>query len=324
MKRKAYMKSCEISEVRTVRLGGYDQKISIEGKKRDLPVVICLHGGPGLPVPFGVGCRGLMPEWTDRAIMVYWDQLGCGINNYNLDNSFCVQSFVDMTVDLIGEIKRIFPRNKLFLFAISWGSALALKAAVAAADLLNGVVVYGQIIKNLFFNEQVYASLEHAPKKVRSRVAEIRADGISCEYKVLDRNLRDLTLYLRKYTNGYNNRSAKGIATGKFVKGILTSPDYTFRDFKAIMNNGYRKNESIWQELLAIDLSDCLARVEIPYLIFQGDTDLVTCTDTAVQTAQECGNANVQVKVLKQSGHFPSALAMNEVCAELFALTERA
>jgi len=80
MKRKAYMKSCEISEVRTVRLGGYDQKISIEGKKRDLPVVICLHGGPGLPVPFGVGCRGLMPEWTDRAIMVYWDQLGCGIN----------------------------------------------------------------------------------------------------------------------------------------------------------------------------------------------------------------------------------------------------
>lgn len=29
----------------------------IEGKNKDLPVVITLHGGPGTPIPFSVGCR---------------------------------------------------------------------------------------------------------------------------------------------------------------------------------------------------------------------------------------------------------------------------
>ena len=72
--RKQYIKSCEVSEVVTLTLGGYEQKVLIEGKRKDLPVVITLHGGPGSPVPFSVGCRGLFPEWTSKAIMVFWDQ----------------------------------------------------------------------------------------------------------------------------------------------------------------------------------------------------------------------------------------------------------
>ena len=31
----------------------------IEGKSKDNPIVITLHGGPGTPIPFSVGCRGL-------------------------------------------------------------------------------------------------------------------------------------------------------------------------------------------------------------------------------------------------------------------------
>ena len=77
--RKKYIQSCEVSEIAEVSLGGRVQKIAIEGKSKNLPVVIALHGGPGSPVPFSVGCRGLFPEWTDKAVMVFWDQLGCGI-----------------------------------------------------------------------------------------------------------------------------------------------------------------------------------------------------------------------------------------------------
>lgn len=117
--RKNYIKSCEVSEVAEVELGGYKQKIAIEGKSKSLPVVINLHGGPGSPIPFSVGCRGLFPDWTDKVIMVYWDQLGCGINNYKIDNGFKIENFVGMTVDLIKLIKSRFPGNKLFLFGMS-------------------------------------------------------------------------------------------------------------------------------------------------------------------------------------------------------------
>ena len=73
-KRKQIIEQNEISELHTFSLGGVPQKVLVEGKSRELPVVINLHGGPGSPIPFSVGCRGLFPMFTDRFIMVYWDQ----------------------------------------------------------------------------------------------------------------------------------------------------------------------------------------------------------------------------------------------------------
>ena len=113
--RKAIIEGNKISEIYDWSLGGYNQKVLIEGKDTSLPVVITLHGGPGTPIPFSVGCRGLFPEFTDRFIMVYWDQLGCGINNYVIDESFTIDSFVQMTWELIQKVKELFTDNKLFI-----------------------------------------------------------------------------------------------------------------------------------------------------------------------------------------------------------------
>ncbi len=35
-------------------LGGYTQKVLIEGKSKNLPIVIVLHGVPRTPIPFPV------------------------------------------------------------------------------------------------------------------------------------------------------------------------------------------------------------------------------------------------------------------------------
>lgn len=310
--RGAYISSCEVSEIAEVTLGGYSQKIAIEGKSKSLPVVITLHGGPGSPVPFSVGCRGLFPEWTDAAVMVYWDQLGCGINNAAVDN-LNTEAFVDMTVDLVGEIKKRFPENKLYLFGISWGSVLALKTAVRVPELLNGVLVYGQVLKNLFFNDEVLSAFESAPKGKKLAVHNIIKTNTDCEYKVLDANMKKLYKLLKKHTNAYTNKNSKPLAVGKIVKGLIASPDYTFKDFKAIVNNGYRQNEILWRELLEADLTDELSKVRVKYLLLQGDTDIITSTKFLL--SEDFGNENVTVRVIKNSGHIPSAAAMEE-CIE--------
>ena len=311
--RKQYIESCEVSEVVTVDLGGFAQKIAIEGKKRDLPVVICLHGGPGSPVPFSVGVRGLFPEWTDRAVMVYWDQLGCGINNRKIDDSFTIDSFVQMTCDLVGEIKNRFPQNKIYLFGVSWGSILALKTVLRIPEMLNGALIYGQFLESNFFSEEVEAAFSSAPEKVKNQVSAIVKTGADCKYKILNKNLKKLFHYLNQYTNAYENKNAEPTPVGEIVKGLLFSPDYRFRDFMAIVKNGYQKNKSLWGELVKIHLAPCLSKVKIPYVMMQGDTDIVTSTALVVQAAQESGNEKVSVKTVKDSGHIPSKSAMEEV-----------
>lgn len=311
-KRNKYIKSCEISEVTTVRLGGFEQKILIEGKSKSLPVVIMLHGGPGSPVPFSVGCRGLFPEWTDKVVMVYWDQLGCGINNYELDDNFHIDNFIEMTCNLIHYIKQRFPENRLYLFGVSWGSILALNAALRESEKIDGAFVYGQVLKNLFFNEEVARSFDSAPQKARQTAQKILESGTDCEYEVLNKNLKKLYKLLSKYTNAYFNKNAKRAPIGKIVLGLLTSPDYSFKDFKAVIKNGYANNSTLWKELLNIDLTPQLSEVKIKYLLLQGETDIITSTANVLEAVERCENKNVTVKIVKKSGHMPSAEAMDE------------
>jgi pimeloyl-ACP methyl ester carboxylesterase len=159
MKKKIIKSNNEISELCSFSLGGYQQKVLIEGKTRDNPIVITLHGGPGTPIPFSVGCRGLFPVFTDEFIMVYWDQLGCGINNHVIDNSFSVDTFVQMTEELIEKIKVKFPNNKIMIFSTSWGSILSAKLLEKNPYAVDSVIACGQIIKNVFICDEVIDTL---------------------------------------------------------------------------------------------------------------------------------------------------------------------
>lgn len=321
-KRKKYIKNCEVSEVIAVKLLGYEQKISIEGKSNDLPVVLMLHGGPGSPVPFSVGGRGLYSEWTDKAIVVCWDQLGCGINNYEIDDGFHIIDFVNMTCELIDYIKQRFPANKLYLFGFSWGSVLALSAAVRMPEKLDGAFVFGQVLKNLFFNEEVGRAFDNAPQKARQTVKAILETGADCEYKVVDKNLKNLYRLLMKHTNAYSNKNSQRAPMGKIVFGLLTSPDYSFKDFQAVMKNGYIHNTTLWQELLKINLTPLLAEVKIKYCLLQGETDIVTSTANALNAVENCKNSNVSIKVVKDSGHMPSLQGMDECYNTLLRFIE--
>ncbi len=308
-KRKAPTAENEISELYTFSLGGYEQKVLIEGRNSALPVVITLHGGPGSPIPFSVGCRGLFPEFTDKFIMVYWDQLGCGINNHKIDEHFTVESFTDMTIDLIKEVKKLFPGNTVCLFAMSWGSLLSAKVLEKSGDIADAVVVYGQIVKNLFLNEEVLRALEASgmPRRKLELIKRIDKNNPS------PKDLQMISSGIRKYTDGYQNKKGRQAPIGRIVRGLLTSPDYKLKDLKTVILNGYRGNLSLWKEILTIDLSDILKNVRIPYIILQGDTDIVTSTEEIQRLVETAGNPFLKCQVVSNSGHMPGSEGMELV-----------
>lgn len=312
-KRKAIIENNKISELLTLKLGGYSQKILIEGKSDDLPIVITLHGGPGTPVPFSVGCRGLFPEFTDKFIMVYWDQLGCGINNYKIDSSFKIGNFVDMTSDLVEYIKNRFPNNKLLIFSTSWGSVLSALVSDSKPNDIDGVVASGQIIKNVFFNDEVMNALESsaAPKKKLEIIKNASSE------KVNPKVLQTINSCLTKYTEAYNNKQCKKAPLGSMIFGLMTSPDYSFADFRAVVDNGYRNNVSLWEEILKIDLSSVLTSVKIPYHIIQGETDIVASTKTVIEVVDGSDNENLTYDVVKNTGHFPGVEMMDMIFKSL-------
>lgn len=314
-KRKATIAANEISELRTYALGGYNQKVLIEGRVRTSPIVIFLHGGPGFPIPFCEGCRGMFPEITERYIMVYWDQLGCGINNYLIKDSFSVSSYVDMTVELIQNIKNDFPDNAISLFGVSWGSILAAKAVLRVPHLLYRVMTYGQVLRQLTFNEEVHQALasSNMPVKLQKQLS-----GIWKSKQHTVGELKQVMGWLQKYTEGYQAKAGGKLALGSIIYGILTSPDYSFKDFKAMVINGYGKNKSLLTELMTIDLTEVLHNIPLPYLILQGDTDIVTSTSMISTFVKTVENDNLSFIRVRHSGHIPSKSGMNYIIKDGF------
>jgi hypothetical protein len=311
--RKDTILNNQVSKVVTYKLGGYDQKVLLDGKYETNPVLIFLHGGPGAPIPFSEGCRGMFPQFTDRCIMVYWDQLGCGINNHVIDDSFTIDIFVDMTVDLIKAVKNDFPNNPVNLFAVSWGSVLAAKAAARVPELLNRVMIYGQVLKNLTFNQEVYDELKRSglsPKKQKLMDDMFHKDVHTIE------ELKQAADWIRKYTEGYQSKSGGKMPLGTIIRGILTSPDYSVRDFKAMVVNGYAKNKSLLSEMMKADLSKELSSVRIPYMILQGSTDIVTSTKTIGQFIEGSQNKNLVFYRVKNSAHMPSPNGIEKILSE--------
>ncbi len=322
MNRRKYSKSCQISEIRTYTLHGYEQKVLLEGESAESPLLLFLHGGPGSPIPFCAGSRGLFPEITKEFILVCWDQLGCGINDHVIDDGFSDADFTAMTVDLLHMLHRDFPNNPINLFGMSWGSFLAASAAAQAPELLHRVLVYGQITKQLFFNEVVFDALRRAslsPGK-SALVDTLQAKSID---EITPRDMALMSSLIRKYTEGYQTKRGDHTPIGKMLWGLLTSPDYTLKDCKALVINGTRKNRSLFDGLLRLDLSSLLDSVRVPYLILQGDLDIVTPTRFVQELVSASKNQNLRFQVLPNSGHIPSGKGMDAVMQTGFAFLKK-
>ncbi len=315
-KRKKYIESCQVSEIKTYNLNGYPQKILLEGKNNSAPIIIYLHGGPGSPVPFCAGSRGLFPEITDHFIMVYWDQLGCGMNDYPIGDTFSVDSYTRMTVDLIKAVHSDFPENPINLLGVSWGSILAANAAARVPYLLNHVAVYGQVTKDLFFNKEVFDTLEKAGL---NRKEQEKLEQLKTVNSIEQKEIMTMARLISRHTEGYKAKKGGKTPMGRIILGLLTGPDYTIKDFKAVAVNGTRKNQSLFQELIRLDLRDTLANITIPYLIMQGDTDIITSTKFIESFVIESGNDNLHFDLVKNSGHIPSGVGMAYVIEKGFA-----
>ncbi len=318
LNRKKIIKSNMISKICNFNLGGYSQKVLIEGKMENLPVVINLHGGPGMPVPFCVGCRGMFPEYTDKYIMVYWDQLGCGCNADESAKDLSVSNYVDMTIDLVHEIKKMFPNNKIILFAISWGTVLSSMALEREPKLVDGVLAWGQFVREPWLNNEVEQELKNhkiAPKKLE-RFKELTPEhfdinGLKFMYKIIN-----------KYTNGYTDRRFKPMPKAKLLWGYLASPDYRLGDLKTFMSNDTMMNISIYKELLLLDEIPILEKIEIPYMILSGESDIICATKASLVQLAKSKKENLSIVEIKNSGHIPSLAAFQQTGGYLKKLVE--
>ena len=128
----------------------------INGESADKPVLLFIHGGPGMP-EYWLTRR--YPFHPGRLFTVaWWEQRGSGLS-YEPDISpkaMTAERFVSDTLAVSDYLRDRFLKEKIYLMAHSWGSYIGLQAAAQAPHLYHAYIGVAQITHQIESEELAY------------------------------------------------------------------------------------------------------------------------------------------------------------------------
>lgn len=125
-----------IAVIETVTLGDAEQTLTIRGVDSTNPVLLILHGGPGMPSSPWASWNGYHAGLEENFVVVHWDQRGAG-KSYsevlNPDNMH-LENFINDALELTDILRERFGQEKIFLWGHSWGSGLGFATLMENSD----------------------------------------------------------------------------------------------------------------------------------------------------------------------------------------------
>ena len=146
-----------LSEKTFIDVHGVRQGMFIVSRDPTNPVLLFLHGGPGMP-EFFLAERyptGLEDDFT----VVWWDQRGAGLSYHDdiAPATLTVQQIVADTMEVTHYLRDRFGHEKIYLMGHSGGSFFGILAAAQAPELYHAYVGVAQMSDQLASETLAYA-----------------------------------------------------------------------------------------------------------------------------------------------------------------------
>ncbi|MEJ0038339.1 MAG: alpha/beta hydrolase [Gammaproteobacteria bacterium] len=134
-------------EGRYININGVEQWITIRGRDARNPVVVFLHGGPGLGM---ASAAPLFADWESRYTVVQWDQPRSGFTQArNVDRDIGPLTLERFTADalaVVNHVRKTTGAKRVVLFGHSWGSQIGLTLARRHPEVASAYVGTGQAV----------------------------------------------------------------------------------------------------------------------------------------------------------------------------------
>lgn len=256
-----------------VLLGGLRQTIHIWGTKAENPVILFLHGGPGVPNRHTILKRHR--DLLDQFTIVAWDQRGTGGSYFGCDPAtLTLAQLVEDCRELMEYLCKSLGKKKLFLLGGSWGTELGTFVCRRYPQRVAGYIGYGQVVNGV---ENETRSWAFAMEKAREAndTGDIDAlnrvgPPVDGQYRPVFQGLMTQRRILAKY--GGSSMKKQGYFKGTVIP-ILCSGELSIPE-KIGVARGYKLCLShMWPTIVHYDFLRDEHDFTMPYYIFQGVHD---------------------------------------------------
>ncbi|QHT61233.1 alpha/beta hydrolase [Paenibacillus lycopersici] len=288
-----------ILESRYITIGGIEQWISIRGEDRRNPILLFIHGGPASSYSI---FSPLIRSWEKHFTIVQWDQRGSGktysrnskdgVGEINFD--LLVRDGIEVAKYLLQSLQQ----NKLILIGSSVGSIIGTQMAKRRPDLFHAYVGTDQNV-----------NIEGHKLSYRMNLDGLRAAGCAKGIRLFEQIGPDPARWSLEDFDHKNRWMVKVVTPAPnmimdlVLPSMLASPNHNFRDILAYFKGMNYSLGQLYEELITFDARKVGLKYELPYFIFQGDTDLVTPVDTARSFFEDIEAPCKEFALVPNAGH---------------------
>lgn len=298
----------QISEKVRQRINGADIGMFIKGTSADNPVLLFVHGGPGMPMYWMTQLHPI--DIYEHFTVVWWEQRGAGLSfdPHIAAETMVAPQFVDDTLAVARFVLRRFGSDRVYLMGHSWGSYIGIQAVAEAPELFHAYVGVGQLTHQIESERLAY---EYALAYFRDvgderMLRRLRAAPPSAAAPLPSSYMRLRDEYMHKAGIG-TTREMESVITGIFLPSLRFS-EYSVRERVNLWRGklfSRRAAFGLWDTMLMTDLRQEVPRIDVPAHFLHGRYDY-TCAYPLAKNYFEMLDAPVKgFYSFERSAHSP-------------------
>lgn len=264
-----------ISEKTYENINGVKQGMFIKGMDKTKPVLLLIHGGPGMPdyVISEENTTVLEKYFT----VCYWDQRGAGLS-YSSDipvDTINADQLVSDTIEVTNYLRNRFGQDKIYLMGYSWGSFLGIQAVAKSPELYKAYIAMSQMSNQI---ESERLSYKYIVEQYRKKGNKSMLDKL--EKSPIDEKTNLPTAYWSRRDDMMHSlgigttHTMKSVITGIFLP-VMESSEYTFKEKINLWRYKFTSPsiKKLQNEEYETDLNDKVPKVKIPVYFCHGIYD---------------------------------------------------
>ena len=281
-----------VASLEAVELGGWEQWILLRGASPELPLLLFLHGGPGMPAMYLAHTFG--PGLENDFLVVHWDQRGAG-KSYQPElppETLTDERLLADAEELVVRLRARFGPRPLVLVGHSWGSYLGAILASRHPEWFRAYVGIGQVTHR---RRQREATAEFLRREARLRHRPEALTALDLQGAAAHETwLFEFGAELHGET-GY----------GPLIRAGLFSPEYTFRDVLRVAPGSSFSSRHMRRRALSGELMDEVTDLQVPVFFLQGRHDYVTPGELVEEYLERLDAPHKELIWFEESAHFP-------------------
>ncbi|HHC30177.1 MAG TPA: alpha/beta hydrolase [Rhodobacterales bacterium] len=257
-----------VAEERWIELGGVRQYVLLRGRDRTAPLLINVHGGPGMSERALYRYHNAMLE--DHFVVIYWDQRGAGKSfDTSLDpTTLTIDRMSRDLSELVDVIRAEFGQDKVLLLAHSWGTVLALEHIARRPETVAGYIGIGQVTTQLESEIEGYNWLLGEAEARGEPTATEALRALGPPPWTADQMLEE-----RDWLYKLNGFYAKPPAPINYIRQVLATPETAWTDIAPMFKAMPWSIQFLWDENQTYDAFARHPSLDAPIFLLLGRHD---------------------------------------------------